>query len=81
MANRISEIRGEPVKVGRFMDMSDSYHIYGRRLNHFLGNFVAQVSSRSFEDRTWNLEFAQPIFDEAKPIIKAKIENVDNQRK
>jgi thymidylate synthase len=81
MAQRISELRGEPVRVGRFMDMSDSYHIYGRRIPHFLENFVKQLETRTFEDRTWDLEFAQPIFDEAKPKIKAKIEKVDNQRK
>lgn len=80
MADRISEIRQEPVKVGRFMDMSDSYHIYGKRFNHFLDNFVEQIESRDFEDRTWDREFAQEFFDEAKPMIKAKIEEVDSRR-
>jgi hypothetical protein len=41
------------------------------------------LRERSFEDRTWTREFAQPFFDEAKPVIAAKVaaqdENVRQQ--
>ena len=32
-----------------------------------------------FADRTWTKEFAQPMFDEAKPVIKAKIAEQDKK--
>ena len=80
VAAGISEKAGIPIKLGRYLDISDSYHIYGRRLGHFRESFVSLVCTREFEDRTWDREFAQPIFDEAKPKIAKKIAEQDAKR-
>ncbi len=81
MARRIESLSGRQVTCGRYVDMSDSYHVYGRRREHFENNFLKLIKTRKFEDRTWPTEFAQPLFDEAKPMIKKKIIQVDEQRK
>jgi len=77
LARRISEKRGEKVKLGRLLDQSDSYHIYGDKLEDFNGRFVGQLKARSFEDRTWTRDSMQTLFQEAKPMIKQKIERED----
>ncbi len=77
MAKRISNKAGKKVRLGRFVDESDSYHIYGSRIKDFEERFLKQVMSRSFEDRTWTLQFAEPFFSDARPKIKEKIEDYD----
>ena len=69
IAQRISENLGNEVKVGRYVDISDSFHIYGSYYEEFKG-FLQTVEARSFEDRTWNTEFAEPIFEEARERLK-----------
>jgi thymidylate synthase len=65
IAQRISENLGSEVKVGRYVDISDSFHIYGSYYDEFKG-FLQTVETRSFEQRTWNTEFAEPMFQEAR---------------
>lgn len=77
VAKRISERSGREVRLGRYLDESDSYHIYGSRLADFEDRFIKQVKNRSFEQRTWTREFAEPLFEEARPVIKRKIEEHD----
>ncbi len=78
LAARISELRGEEILLGRFIDESDSYHIYGSYFEEFFNGFIKLLFSReNFEDRSWTLEFAQPFFEEAKPVIKKKIAEQD----
>jgi thymidylate synthase len=76
-AARIAGKTGKEVKLGRYADFSDSYHIYGRRITDFEERFLKLHETRPFEDRTWPLEFAQPIFDEARPRILEKIKSKD----
>jgi len=78
LAARVSELRGEEVKLGRFVDQSDSYHIYGSYYREFFEGFVSLLFAReNLEDRTWTTEFAQPFFNEAKPLIRKKIAGQD----
>ena len=78
LAERTSELRREEVRLGRFLDQSDSYHIYGSYFNEFFEGFIKLLFDRKdFADRTWTTEFAQPFFDEAKPLIKKKIAEQD----
>lgn len=79
VAKGIGEKAGREVKLGRFIDESDSYHIYGSRLSDFEDRFIKQVKSRSFEERTWTREFAEPFFEDARPVIKKKIEDHDRK--
>lgn len=74
LAGRISELRGEEVRLGRFVDQSDSYHLYGSYFRDFGDGFLKLLFDReNFEDRTWTTEFAAPIFEEAKETVKRKV--------
>ena len=80
LAARVSELRGEQVLLGRFIDQSDSYHIYGSYFDEFFDGFIKLLFAREdFEDRTWTKEFAEPIFEDAKPMIKKKIAEQDKK--
>lgn len=65
LANRISEKLGSDVKVGRYVDITDSYHIYGSYFDEFSERFLKNISSRSFEERTWRSD---------DPRVKATLE-------
>jgi len=73
IAKRIGDVAGCVVRLGRYCDMSDSYHIYGTRLQHCEDGFMKLLRTRTFEDRTWTREFAEPIMQEAIPLIRAKV--------
>jgi len=78
LAKRISDIRGEEVRLGRFVDQSDSYHIYGSYFNEFFDGFIKLLFDRgNLEDRTWTTDFARPFFEEARPLIRKKIAEQD----
>ena len=72
---------GGAVMPGRYVDTSDSYHIYGKDLDMFEDGFLKLVKTRTFEDRTWTRAFAEPFFEEAKPKIVEKVKAVDEGRK
>lgn len=71
MAEKISEGLGARVSVGRYVDISDSFHIYGSYHEEFK-KFQKMVSARSFEERTWATEFAAPFFEDAKERLKSE---------
>jgi thymidylate synthase len=53
IAEKISEKSGETIAVGRYVDISDSYHIYGADHKEFQERFLKSVKERSFDQRTW----------------------------
>jgi thymidylate synthase len=69
MAKEISEIGGFNVTVGRYVDISDSFHIYGSYHEDFK-NFLKMTGDRSFEERTWHSKFAEPFFEDARERLK-----------
>jgi len=69
IAEEISKGLKIEVRVGRYVDISDSFHIYGSYAEEFK-KFLKTVSERSFEERTWPTEFAKPFFEDA----RAKLE-------
>lgn len=71
MAEEISMGLGQKVSVGRYVDISDSFHIYGSYHEEFK-NFLKTVKERSFEERTWHSEFAEPFFEDAKARIASE---------
>jgi len=81
VALEIGKRIGEKVRLGRYVDESDSYHIYGKRFEDFEKRFISQVFSRSFEDRTWTREFAEEFFKEARPKIAEKIALQDEKHR
>jgi len=69
IAHRISEELSREVRVGRYVDVSDSLHIYGSYFRELEGDpergmksFFDKLESRSFEERTWSSEFVRPHF-------------------
>ena len=64
MAEKISTLGGFEVMAGRYVDISDSFHMYGSYHEEFK-NFLKMVKTRSFEERTWPTEFARPFFEDA----------------
>ena len=69
IAERISEETSREVRLGRYVDISDSLHIYGSYFRELEGDaergiksFFELLESRSFEERTWSSEFVRPHF-------------------
>jgi thymidylate synthase len=69
MAQQISKKGSFAVTPGRYVDISDSFHIYGSYHEDFK-NFLNMVRSRSFEERTWHSKFAEPFFEDARARLK-----------
>jgi thymidylate synthase len=72
MAERISQISGKLIKVGRYCHMADSYHIYGSNLREFEGRFLGALEKRTFEARTLRYESLREMMEEARPAILEK---------
>jgi len=69
IAESISKKVGKPVRVGRYMDVADSMHIYGSYFREIEGDpekgiksFFDTLESRTFEQRTWESDFIKPFF-------------------
>ncbi len=71
IAERLAQRLGRPVRVGRYVDIADSFHIYGSYFREFAG-FLRSVQDRSFEERTWHSQFAQPMFEDARKRLAAE---------
>ncbi len=52
IAEKISEKINQPVAVGRYVDISDSLHIYGSNFNE-VGKEVAKMRQSPFAERSW----------------------------
>ena len=72
MAERVSNLSGKPVRVGRYCHMADSYHIYGSSFREFEGRFLGALQKRTFEQRTMRYEAVRQIMEEARPAILEK---------
>ncbi len=59
IAERISRKINQPVKVGRYVDISDSLHIYGSYFDEVAGE-VEKMRQSSFSQRAW--ESTHPAF-------------------
>lgn len=71
IAEEISARLGQTIQVGRYVDISDSFHIYGAYAQEFR-QFHRSTSDRTFADRVWNSSFAEPFFQEARKRIAGK---------
>jgi thymidylate synthase len=72
IAERIGELSGQPVGVGRYCHMADSYHIYGFNLREFEARFLGALERRPFERRTIRYADVREIMEAARPQILAK---------
>jgi thymidylate synthase len=76
IADEISELSGHEVLVGRYLDFSDSYHIYGSDVRKGeTERFLKIMAERKFEDRTWRTDnySVQREFGEAKGKIEEEL--------
>ena len=76
MADRIAELSGEPVSVGRYCHMADSYHIYGSSFHEFEKRFLGAMEKRTFDERTIRYEDVREMMEEARTAILAKAKNL-----
>jgi thymidylate synthase len=60
IAEQIAERRGEPVRVGRYVDISDSLHIYGSYFREAAVE-IEKMRRTPFTDRAW--ESTHPAFE------------------
>jgi thymidylate synthase len=63
IAERVGELLGEGIGVGRYVDIVDSYHIYGSYFEDFEQRFLKLLRERPFQERVWTSEFAEPFFE------------------
>jgi thymidylate synthase len=69
VAGRVAQKTGRAVRVGRYADLVDSFHIYGSYFHEFEG-FLKMVEKRSFEERTWPSSYAEPMFEDARERLR-----------
>ena len=72
IAERISELAGRQVVLGRYVHKADSYHIYGSYFDEFQARFLKALETRTFERRTFRYEDVKEIMEAAVPSILEK---------
>jgi thymidylate synthase len=72
IANRVSELSGRTVKVGRYCHLADSYHLYGSYFQEFESRFLTALEKRTFEQRTLRYQDWREIMESARPAILEK---------
>jgi len=72
IADRIAEISGRAVKLGRYCHLADSYHLYGSYFREFESRFLGALEKRTFEQRTLRYEDVREIMEGARPAILEK---------
>jgi len=68
IAEQIEQRLKVPVKIGRYMDVSDSFHIYSSDFKEF-HHFLKNVYNKPLEERVWTTKFAKPFFEKAREKI------------
>jgi thymidylate synthase len=76
IAKRVSELTDQQISLGRYVDFSDSYHIYGKDIKEFEQRFLNAYNTRAFEKRTARYSYVKDIMDEAIPGILKKSESM-----
>jgi thymidylate synthase len=72
IAERVSELSGRTVQVGRYCHLADSYHLYGSYFKEFAYRFLTAREKRSFEQRTLRYEDVREMMESARPAILEK---------
>ncbi len=78
VAEEVEKKIGRKIKIGRYIDESDSFHIYGKRIKDFEQRFLSNLFSREFEQRTFSRKDAEPFFEERRKKL-AEMFNQNNQ--
>jgi thymidylate synthase len=64
VASEVGKRTEKEVKIGRYVDESDSFHIYGKRIADFENRFLKNLIERDFSKRTFTRRDAEPFFEE-----------------
>jgi thymidylate synthase len=77
LTEQISEKLGKEVKTGQEVDISDSYHIYGKdfqnpELTMDFHGFLKMYKEREFKDRVWTTRFAKPFFERTQKKLESE---------
>ena len=75
IAEGISKKISKPVKIGRYTDICDSYHIYGSYFGEF-EKFLESVKNRTFKSRVWKSTdpIIQDAFQDGREILRREKE-------
>ena len=72
IAQQITEISGRRVEPGRYVDISDSFHIYGSYVRKGeMNGFLHRIEQRDFEGRTYRSD--HPVVLQEFEIAKEKL--------
>ncbi|MFO7957442.1 MAG: thymidylate synthase [Candidatus Brocadiia bacterium] len=70
IAERLADMLGEPVRCGRYVDVSDSLHVYGQyRDEHWEGE-VQKMRASPYTERAWETSMLEPMFEEARANLE-----------
>lgn len=72
IAERIAELSGRKIKLGRYVHQADSYHLYGAYFKDFQERFLKALETRSFDERCYRYADVKFMMDEAIPAILDK---------
>lgn len=73
IAQRVSELSGQRIELGRYCHLADSYHIYGSNMAEFESRFLGAMKNRDFEGRTVRYADIRDYMEETRPGILAKV--------
>jgi thymidylate synthase len=81
IAAGVSKVTGKDVRLGRMNWQADSYHIYGRDLQHAKEMLFDRINDMSLEERTYNFsdDFIREMYDSSEPAILNKIKEYDSR--
>jgi len=77
IANQISQLINQEIKLGRYCHMADSYHIYGSTFPDFEGRFLKSLENRGFQDRVIRYEDVKEEMDAARPRLMEKAKKME----
>ena len=66
MAERLAHRLGAPVACGRYVDVTDSLHIYGSYRDEGLEREVRKMQSSPYTERAWDSAMLEPMFEEVR---------------
>ena len=70
MAERLRDMLGEPVRCGRYVDISDSLHVYGSYIDEGLEAEVEKMRDTPYTERAWESSIVEPMFQEARAKLR-----------
>jgi thymidylate synthase len=66
IGERLAQRMGVPIGCGRYVDVTDSLHIYGSYRTEDLSREIAKMKSSPYTDRAWDSSVLEPMFEEVR---------------